>query len=73
MSIVSETETQSYLLHSFTLLLSSSLSGKSHSVFTGVAIVLCHEKESKSRLNDACIFYFLKVQRDDYDYSNVKV
>lgn len=27
-----------------------SLSGKEHSVFTGVAVVLCHKKESKFNL-----------------------
>ena len=32
-----------------------SLSGKEHSVFTGVAIVLCHEKESESKV------YFLLI------------
>ncbi len=34
-------------------LFSCSLSGKEHSVFTGVVIVLCHKTESKSQLSDA--------------------
>lgn len=33
------------------LLFSSSLSGKEHSVYTGVALILCHEKESKLHQN----------------------
>lgn len=53
---------------------SSSLSGKEHSVFTGVAIVLCHEKESKYRLRNchACTLFFCKmkeIQKEAVPYS----
>lgn len=43
---------------------SSSLSGKEHSVFTGVAIVLCHETESKYRLRNChtCTLFFCKMK-----------
>lgn len=44
------------------LFFSSSLSGKEHSVFTGVAIVLCHEKESKSQLNNGSTYSLFSVE-----------
>ncbi|XP_071335633.1 probable bifunctional dTTP/UTP pyrophosphatase/methyltransferase protein isoform X2 [Trachinotus anak] len=48
----------------------SSLSGKEHSVFTGVAIVLCHEKESESQVtNDEEVDYQLI---DFYEETKVK-
>lgn len=40
-------------------LFSSSLSGKEHSVYTGVALVFCHEKESKLT-SKSCLDCFLK-------------
>lgn len=46
---------------------SSSLSGKEHSVFTGVAIVLCHEKESKYRLRN-CHTCTSEIQKEAVPY-----
>lgn len=39
-----------------------SLSGKEHSVFTGVAIVLCHEKDGMFYSNRLAFGTFLKLK-----------